>query len=177
MNLDRNRNILVVVPSPLGWITLIGARQILKQLTFGHRSRRAAIRALEPELRKNSIDGTWNPELVQRLLAYASGTPVSFDEVPIDSQRLTAFQRKVVGRCRRIPYGQVRTYGQLAAEAGSPRAARAVGNCMAANRFPLIVPCHRVLPASGRVGAFSGPGGTRMKQKLLMMEAGVNVGS
>ncbi|MBN2474872.1 MAG: methylated-DNA--[protein]-cysteine S-methyltransferase [Pirellulales bacterium] len=164
--------ILVVAPSRLGWIALIGAGKTLKQLTFGHASSRAAIRALDPGLRAAAEPGDWNAQLVRRLQDYASGQPVDFRDVRIDTQGLTAFQRRVTAQCRKIAYGEVRTYGRLAALAGSPRAARAVGNCMAANRFPLIVPCHRVLPASGRPGAFSAPGSTAMKQRLLAMEAG-----
>ena len=176
MSRSKTRNTLVVVPSSLGWIALVGAETLLKQLTFGHRNSAAAAGALDPELCKSAISGTaisgtWNADLVRRLQAYASGTPVDFRDVRIDTREMTHFQRQVARQCRCIAYGQVRTYGQLAAEAGFPRAARAVGNCMAANRFPLVVPCHRVVPASGRGGAFSAPGGTGLKRRLLAMES------
>ncbi len=159
-------------PSTLGWMALIGVGDVLKQLTFAHRSSRAAERALEPELLDGATRGSWNDGLICRLTAYASGGKVDFHDVRVDLDRLTPFQRRAAFHCRRIPYGQVLTYGQLAAKAGAPGAARAVGNCMAANRFPLIIPCHRVIPASGRAGAFSAPGGTRTKQRLLAIEAG-----
>jgi methylated-DNA-[protein]-cysteine S-methyltransferase len=64
------------------------------------------------------------------------------------------------------------TYGELAAKAGYPGAARAVGNCMAANRIPLLIPCHRVVCAGGRLGSYSAPGGTVTKRRLLALEAG-----
>ena len=89
----------------------------------------------------------------------------------IDLGWTTEFQRRVIRRCRRIPYGKTATYGQIASAAGSPGAARAVGSCMAANRFPLIVPCHRVVRSGGGIGAFSAPGGTRTKRRLLAMES------
>lgn len=171
MNRQRKPTILVAFPSSLGWMALLGTGNLLQQLAFGHSSTQAAVAALDPELRNGSQRGTWNVKLVSRLRAYASGARVDFRDVQIDVANLTAFQRRVVHHCRQIPYGQLCTYGQLAAEAGSPRAARAVGNCMAANRFPLIVPCHRVVPADGRPGAFSAPGGTRTKQRLLALEA------
>jgi methylated-DNA-[protein]-cysteine S-methyltransferase len=72
--------------------------------------------------------------------------------------------------CRRIGYGQTISYGQLAASVGAPGAARAVGTCMATNPLPLVVPCHRVIPAAGPPGFYSAPGGCRMKQRLLAME-------
>jgi len=82
-------------------------------------------------------------------------SPVEFDRVVVDDAHLTPFARRVTAACRRIPWGEVRTYGQLAAVCGSPDAARAVGRVMAANRYPLIVPCHRVLAAGGRLGGYS----------------------
>jgi methylated-DNA-[protein]-cysteine S-methyltransferase len=83
---------------------------------------------------------------------------------------LTEFQQKVQKLCRQIPFGTTMTYGELAAKAGAPGAARAVGICMARNCFPLVVPCHRVVPAGGRLGNYSAPGGTETKQRLLDME-------
>jgi methylated-DNA-[protein]-cysteine S-methyltransferase len=166
------RHVLVVLDTPLGWMALIGQRNVLAQLTFGHPSAQAAVRALDPGLVETSTRGTWNPPLVRRLLAYASGRPADFSNVEIDPGPLTAFQRRVIHHCRQIPYGKTLSYGELAAQAGSSRAARAVGNCMAANRTPLVVPCHRVLPASRQPGAFSAPGGVKMKKRLLALEAG-----
>ena len=88
-----------------------------------------------------------------------------------DLAGMTAFRRRVLRQCRKIPYGRTATYGQLAVKAGAAGAARAVGTCMATNRFPLIVPCHRVLPVGGRIGAFSAHGGPEMKRRLLTIEA------
>ena len=70
-----------------------------------------------------------------------------------------------------------RSYGEVAAAAGSPGAARAVGQVMAANRTPLIVPCHRVLAAGGKIGGFSAPQGLALKRRLLALESGEGAGS
>jgi len=166
-----NQPRLVVFPSELGWIALVGAGDVLCRLSFGHRGPDAAVAALGHELAEAAVEGAWNPGLIERLRAYAAGEPVDFDDVAIDERHLSPFGRRVVRRCRRIPYGRTMSYGELAAAAGSPRAARAVGNCMAANRTPLVVPCHRVVAAHGRLGRFSAPGGTRTKRRLLAMEA------
>jgi len=170
MGCPAKPRILVILPSSLGWIALVGAGRLLKQLTFGHSSEEAAVGALDAELLQDATRGTWNTPLVRRLLAYAAGKRVEFHDVRVDPGRLTDFQHRVLHHCRQIPYGQTLTYGELAIKAGSPRAARAVGNCLAANRIPLVIPCHRVVPAMGHVGAFSAPGGTRMKQRLLVLE-------
>jgi methylated-DNA-[protein]-cysteine S-methyltransferase len=162
--------LLVVFPSRLGWMAMIGAGDVLMQLSFGHATPDAAARACAPDLLEIARRGTWNEPLRRRLQAYARGLPADFRDVRIDPGRLSAFQQRVVRGCRQIPHGKTLSYGQLAAEAGSPGAARAVGNCLAANRIPLVIPCHRVLRADGRPGAFSAPGGTRTKKRLLALE-------
>jgi len=87
--------------------------------------------------------------------------------VPLDLAALPRFQKKVLLAARRILYGRTVTYGQLAARAGRPRAARAVGQAMARNPVPLAVPCHRVVAADG-LGGFSG--GAALKRRLLALE-------
>jgi methylated-DNA-[protein]-cysteine S-methyltransferase len=113
---------------------------------------------------------SWAAELVDDLCRFAAGEPIDFSEVPLDLDHLTPFGRSVVAACRQIRWGKVRSYGQLAAQCGSPGAARAVGTVMAKNRFPLIVPCHRVLAAGGALGGYSAPDGLEMKRRLLAME-------
>ncbi len=80
----------------------------------------------------------------------------------------TAFQRKVWKAIARIPFGKVKTYGEIAREIGSPNAARAVGAACGANPLPLFVPCHRVVASNGALGGFSG--GLGIKKKLLRLE-------
>lgn len=106
-------------------------------------------------------------DLVDRIIRYLETGRGSFSDVPLDLTGFSGFQREVFDAARCIPPGEVRTYGRLAAEVGRPGAARAVGNCMAANPFPLIVPCHRVVAAVG-LGGWSGPPG--WKQRLLELE-------
>ena len=108
----------------------------------------------------------WISELASRLQSYAAGNEERFDDVPLDLSHLSAFQTRVVRACRRISRGLVRTYAELATTAGSPGAARAVGNCMAMNRFPIIVPCHRVVGSAGSLGGFSARDGINMKRRM-----------
>jgi methylated-DNA-[protein]-cysteine S-methyltransferase len=112
----------------------------------------------------------WVNEMVDDLQRFAAGEPVDFSHAALDLNHLTPFAKKVVARCRRIGWGQTRSYGDLAAECGAPGAARAVGSVMAKNRYPLIVPCHRVLAAGGAIGGYSAPDGLAMKRRLLAME-------
>lgn len=170
----------------------------LLALSFGHASQQAALRALAHTLARvgqtnpapacrsqsrrsqaTSVDlGIVCPdgdELVDRIGAYALGDADSFDDVEIDASGLTPFGRKVTAACRQIAWGETLSYGELAKRAGRPGAARAVGSVMARNCIPLIVPCHRVVPAAGGLGGFSAPQGVAMKQRLLEMEKRVAV--
>lgn len=104
------------------------------------------------------------------LECYFNHTPISFAQLPLDLHGLTRFQQQILTRALQIPYGQVISYGCLAQLAGYPRAARAVGGAMAANPIPIIIPCHRVVAASGALTGYSGPGGLAMKKNLLSLE-------
>jgi O-6-methylguanine DNA methyltransferase len=119
---------------------------------------------IEPEYRPGKLD-----ELSLWLDDYFNGDRSTYTE-PFD-MRGTPFQRRVWREISKIPYGGLTSYGLIARSMGKPRAARAVGNCMAGNRTPLVVPCHRVVAAHGRLGRFSAPGGSRTKRRLLAMEA------
>jgi len=112
--------------------------------------------------------------LVQRLKAYAQGAETDdFLDVELDLGDQSDFECRVLNSCRKIQLGSTASYGQLASMAGSPRAARAVGNIMAKNQIPIIIPCHRVVLVSGGLGAYSAPGGVEMKKQLLAMENGL----
>lgn len=156
--------------TPLGWIAILGRNDTLKALSFGYRSTDAAVRALDPRLVAQARRRRWNESLIRRLRAYASGRADDFRDVAVELGPQTRFQSRVIRACRQIPCGETRTYGQLAALAGYPGAARAVGQCMAANRIPLVIPCHRVVGGDGRLRGYSGPGGLRTKLRLLEIE-------
>ncbi len=84
---------------------------------------------------------------------------------------LPPFQRVVLQATAAIPYGETRTYGQIAAAIGRPGAARAAGRALASNPMPIVIPCHRVVSADGRLHGYSGPGGITTKARLLALES------
>lgn len=86
-----------------------------------------------------------------------------------DFQIGTLFQKKVWRAIQQIPYGQTRSYKWIAQKIGSPKAFRAVGQACKANPFPIVVPCHRVIASSGKLGGFNG--GLKLKRQLLKLEA------
>jgi len=165
---------LLVVRSKFGWIGAVGRGGALASLSFGFDTEQAAIARAAKPIGSMSFSRVarfkWCADLAPRLQAYLAGEWIGFDDVPLDFGDLTPFRRRVLELCRRIPFGQTISYAELAFRAGSPGAARAVGTAMASNRWPLIVPCHRVVSAGGSIGNYSGPQGVRMKQRLLDLE-------
>ena len=106
---------------------------------------------------------------IQQIEAYLRGTRQSFD-FPIHWEVLSPFQQKVQRAVYAIPYGETRTYGQIAAQIGSPRAARAVGRANATNPMPLVLPCHRLVGADGSLRGYGTGEGIKTKAWLLDLE-------
>lgn len=105
-------------------------------------------------------------ELAQMLEGWLDGEPY---RGPVDLSPLSPFAREVLSACRSIPRGEVRTYAQLAAAVGRPRAARAVGSALRRNPVPLLIPCHRVVRGDGSIGQYN-MGGPEVKRRLLALE-------
>ena len=107
---------------------------------------------------------------------YFAGEKIDFSTLALDLEGQDDFFRRIYDAARRVAWGRTTTYGTLAKELGAgPEAARDVGQAMATNPVPLIIPCHRVLAAGGKVGGFSAPGGAASKVRMLELE-GVKVG-
>ena len=158
--------------TPLGHSAVLGHRGVVWNLTFGFPTETAARLKLDPELLRQSElrSAAWTKKLAVRIDAFLSGHKDSFGDIVVELGAVTEFQRTVYENCRRIPYGATASYAELAEQVGCPNAARAVGTCMAKNRIPLIIPCHRVVRTDGVIGNFSAPGGRETKRLLLEFE-------
>jgi len=119
-----------------------------------------------PSARNVALTG-FHP-LGERMMRYFGGAAADFDDVTVVDDELSGFQRELLVSARNLERAQVVTYGELAAAAGRPRAARAAGTFCAQNRFSVIVPCHRVVASTG-IGGY-GPLGVGYKQRLLELE-------
>jgi len=133
------------------------------------------LKKIESRLLKNlpdvQFDETFFKMLQKQIAAYFEGSYVNFSpDIPVVLDGLSGFSREVLTACREIEFGQRITYSGLAKRTGRPAASRAVGNAMARNPLPLIIPCHRVLRTDGKMGGFSAPGGISLKKKLLTLE-------
>ncbi len=107
---------------------------------------------------------------IDAIVALLEGDEADLSGLQLDLSQTPAFEARVYAGARAIPRGQTRTYGQVATSVGEPGAARAVGQAMGRNPFPIIVPCHRVVAADGRLGGFSAHGGAATKIRLLEIE-------
>ncbi len=152
-----------------GWVGVASTPRGLRRLVLPRPNRAAAARELD--LPPGAVLTPWE-ELRRGLRVFLRGQG-SCPSVPVDLGGCTGFTRRVLMAARRIPPGTTITYGELARRAGSRRASRAVGQVMAHNPVPLVVPCHRVVAAAGPGGY---GGGREMKARLLALEAHVRHG-
>jgi len=163
-----------IFPTELGWFGLIGRENMLDSLSIGHLSRdqvrRHFNRSQEMSRWDHAEQMDWNAELRQKLQRFARGEKISFQGIRTISPSHTNFQKAILKTVKRIPYGKTLSYGEVAAKAGYPRAARAVGSVMASNRTPIIVPCHRVVASGQKIGGFSTPQGILLKRRMLELE-------
>ena len=130
-------------------------------------SAREAERRLGDSLKKATRSEKPFGETVERLKAYFAGQRVDFSE-KLDLSSATPFQRQVWRLTRLIPYGETKSYGWIAKRLGKIGAARAVGQALARNHLPVIIPCHRVVGSDRGLGGYSG--GVRVKKSLLRLE-------
>jgi methylated-DNA-[protein]-cysteine S-methyltransferase len=125
------------------------------------RSCQEAPEAVPPPNVQRAIDG---------IVALLGGEKIDLAAIPLDMADVPSFERRVYEITRTIPPGGTLTYGDVAARLGAPGSARAVGQALGRNPWPILVPCHRVLAAGGKAGGFSGSGGVATKRRLLSIE-------
>ena len=107
---------------------------------------------------------------IRAITALLTGAGGELRDIELDDSAVPPFHRAVYAATREIPPGTTRTYGEIAKRVGEPNAARAVGQALGRNPFPIIVPCHRVIAAGGRLGGFTAQGGVNTKQRMLQIE-------
>jgi len=152
------------VETTYGWVTIFGRSGKLLRLELPKPTQEDALATVPPGAEESPERFGHLPDKLKR---YFAGERVSFEcEIGLDG--LGPFEKRVLTEAMKIPYGRVATYGQIAKALGRPQAARAVGNAMAKNPIPIVIPCHRVVRSGGGLGGFGG--GLQMKRRLLAME-------
>jgi len=168
-----------LLPSALGWLLLAASNRGICLVHFwgSVEPSRESCRALI-EQANGGLSAVFSPDhallqraeaAIQDYLHHCQPLP----ELPLDLSAGTAFQRQVWEALRRIPFGETRSYVEVARAVDRPRASRAVGQACGRNPLPLFIPCHRVISATGTLGGFSG--GIQIKEALLALEQGRGV--
>jgi methylated-DNA-[protein]-cysteine S-methyltransferase len=155
--------------TPAGWVGLAGSSLGLCRLILPQPTEKKVLTLLLDGFQDAVPSSDMFKDLTRRLLAYFSGKQIDFPD-NLDYGDATPFQCRIWEAARKIPYGKTHTYAWVAAQAGKPKAVRAVGQALGRNPLPIIVPCHRVTCTGGGLGGFSAPGGTATKENLLKLE-------
>lgn len=156
------------IKTPHGMLQAVWTPRGLFGCSFGETSPLSE-GSLPPE-HCTAMNSVWYRELEAAFQAYFSSGVFAWNLERLDWTGVTEFRMQVLKNCYEIPSGQTLTYGQLAERVGRPGAARAVGSAMATNRWPLLIPCHRVIGAGGGLVGYSGTGGLATKESLLELE-------
>lgn len=150
-----------IMPSPVGSLTVAGDEDGLHYILFG-----AGVHEAKPHPDWQKLDCSLIRETVSQLQAYFAKRLTEFD-LPLQLAG-TSFQLTVWRELRRIPYGKVISYGELAKRVGKPLASRAVGAANRSNPIPIVIPCHRVIGSNGKLTGYGG--GLPIKKALLELE-------
>jgi O-6-methylguanine DNA methyltransferase len=157
-----------VLETSIGWVGVALSPRGLRAVTLPKASEAAALAAVVDLGAAEPATPDELGDLPDRLRRFAEGDGVAFDDATLDPEVGTPFQRAVWDAIRSIPRGETRSYRWIAERIGRPNAVRAVGQAVGSNPWPLLVPCHRVIAADGRIGGFAG--GLEMKRRLLGLE-------
>lgn len=159
-----------VFETALGWVAVTASDGKVRRSTLPEKSRLAALERVESEIRSADYDEEATADTRDMITRYCAGEDVDLSTLPIDFDGVTPFFARAYAACRSIPPGETRSYAWLANEAGNVRAARGAGQAMARNRWPLLVPCHRVIGSDGSLHGFGGGTGLPLKARLLELE-------
>ncbi len=155
------------ISTKFGWVVVGGSEKGLSYVSLPRLSIEAGVGGSGDSVQRADEEQSVIGDLPLRLQRYFEGEPVAFPD-KLEFGGATVFYQTVWNVTRSIPYGETRSYAWVANQIGKPRAFRAVGQAMARNPFPIIVPCHRVVASNGSLCGFGG--GLEMKRRLLELE-------
>lgn len=165
----------IVVETDLGFMALAWSDQGLTRLSLPEPTREGSARhmlkwAVTPVLGDEDGLPPFVADAVALVRRYASGETVDFRILTLDLDGVDLFRRAIYTAALRLAQGETTTYGELAEQAGFPKMARETGQALGRNPLPLVIPCHRILAAGGKIGGFSAPGGATTKERMLRHE-------
>ncbi|MAH39178.1 MAG: cysteine methyltransferase [Dehalococcoidales bacterium] len=158
----------ITFTTDMGWVGISSSARGLVRLTLPQPSAQGTLEPLGSSLSRTTQSLDSFGDIISRLRSYFGGKKTVFPD-ELDLSQSTHFKRQVWQITKLIPYGESRSYRWLAVKIGKPNAMRAVGQALAKNPLPIIIPCHRVVASNGKLGGYSG--GLEMKKRLLHLEA------
>lgn len=160
--------------APIGRVLVAVGDAGLVRVSF-RQSESAFVAELEGQLGMRAVRSpSETAEVVEQLRAYFAGRRRRFD-VPVDLRHVTPFVRRVLNATMQVPAGNLVSYGDIARRIGQPKGSRAVGQALGRNPIPIVIPCHRVIAAGGRIGGYGG--GLAIKRRLLRLEGSLAAAS
>lgn len=161
--------VYTVFDTEFGWMAIVASEHGLRRLTLPQPAADKALVLISDLLPKAKASTASFRDVIHRIGLYFEGQRVEFPD-SLDLRESTEFQRAVWKLTAAIPYGETRSYAWIAEQLGRPGSVRAIGQALAKNPLPIIIPCHRVVGSNGAMGGFSG--GLELKKRLLALEAG-----
>ena len=165
--------IYTIFTTDWGYFGLAGTKHGLLRSHLPHAKAEIVEARLLKDLESATFSRSYFNTLQKCIIAYFGGSYVNFDPDLSGLDELSPFCRAVLQACRHIQHGRTLSYRDLAGKIRRPKSARAIGNALGANPLPLIIPCHRVIQADGKIGGFTATGGAQMKKRMLDLEKAV----
>lgn len=171
--MEKEYYIYTVFLTSWGWTGFAASQKGLEALVLPEKTKEDAVFRLKKSLGDNNIIGNnkgWE-NLIEKIREYFKGKKIDFSDYRLNLDNYTVFQKKIYQTVKKIPYGETRSYREIAEISGYPKAYRAVGTTMKNNLIPLIIPCHRIIKSDGDLGGFSGGEGVALKKKMIDLES------
>ena len=162
-----------VLETAMGWMGVVASDAGVRRLTIPLPSPDEAMSNIAQDATGAELDNERFEELEERLQRVFNGEDLGLEDEELDLPDAPEFTKAVLNATRRIPRGETRSYGDLAAAVGNPRGARAVGQVMAGNPVAVLIPCHRVIASDMGLGGYGGH--IEMKKRLLRLEGAQGV--
>ena len=162
-----------VLETPIGWMGVVASDEGVRRLTIPLPTPDEAMQGIAFEASAAELDNDYFAEFEDKLQRLFDGYEVTLEDEDLDLPDAPEFTKAVWKATREIPWGETRSYGDLAAAVGRPRGARAVGQVMASNPVAVLIPCHRVIASDRGLGGYGGH--IEMKKRLLKLEGAEGV--
>ena len=162
-----------VLETPIGWMGVVASDEGVRRLTIPLPTPDEAMQGIAFEASAAELDNEYFAEFEDKLQRLFDGYEVTLEDEDLDLPDAPEFTKAVWKATREIPWGETRSYGDLAAAVGRPRGARAVGQVMASNPVAVLIPCHRVIASDRGLGGYGGH--IEMKKRLLKLEGAEGV--